>query len=89
MSITLNSQIHGPTTTDNACGYSMICNQIQGEHTLILRTDMGVFKTTLTPTVPNIHKNIKTSRITFANFNNNSRFYKLSYDVNRKKFCLL
>jgi hypothetical protein len=44
MSITLNSQIHGSSygspTTDNACGFSMLWNQIQGEHTLILRTDI-------------------------------------------------
>ena len=43
MSIILNSQIHGSSyarqrTTDNACGCSMLCNQIQGEHTLILHT---------------------------------------------------
>jgi hypothetical protein len=47
MSITLNSQNHGSTelcspTTDNACGCSMLCNQIQGEHTLILRTDIRI-----------------------------------------------
>jgi hypothetical protein len=44
MSITLKSQIHGSSygspTTDNACGFSMLWNQIQGEHTLILRTDI-------------------------------------------------
>ena len=34
MSITLNSQLYSPTT-DIACGCSMLCNQIQGEHTLI------------------------------------------------------
>jgi hypothetical protein len=46
MSITLNSQIHGSSygspTTDNACGCSMLWNQIQGEHTLILRTDIKI-----------------------------------------------
>jgi hypothetical protein len=46
MSITLNSQIHGSSygspTTDNACGCSMLCNQIQGEHTLILRADIKI-----------------------------------------------
>jgi hypothetical protein len=39
---TLNSQIHGSTTTDNACGCSMLCNQIQGEHIFILRTDINI-----------------------------------------------
>ena len=42
MSITLNSQIHGSTTTDNACGCPMLCNQIQGEHILVLRTDIKI-----------------------------------------------
>ena len=28
MSITSNSQIHGSTTTDHACGCSILCNQI-------------------------------------------------------------
>ena len=35
--VNLNSQIYSPTT-DNACGCSMLCNQIQGEHTLIYST---------------------------------------------------
>ena len=101
MSITLNSQIHGSSyglpTTDNACGCSMLWNHkvsIQGEHMLILRTDIkilsyfsnswGYLKPFYSNTI-----SIKTLRISFANFNNYSRFYKLSYDVNRKKLCLL
>jgi hypothetical protein len=40
MSITLNSKIMVLVmlANNNACGCSMLCNQIQGEHTLILRT---------------------------------------------------
>jgi hypothetical protein len=97
----LNNQITSSSyaANNNVCSCSMFCNQIQGEHTLTLRTDFkklsyfsnywGYLKPFQHHTVPIIHQNIKTSRITFANFNNNSIFYKLSYDVNRKKFCLL
>jgi hypothetical protein len=44
MSITLNSKITVLVTlaNNNACGCSMLCNQIQGEHTLILRTDIKI-----------------------------------------------
>jgi hypothetical protein len=42
MSITFNSQIHGSTTTENGCGCSMPCNQIQGEHILILRIAIDI-----------------------------------------------
>jgi hypothetical protein len=62
---------------NNACGCSMLCNQIQGEHTLILRTDIkilryfnnswGYLKPFQHHTVPIIDQNIKTSQITFAN----------------------
>jgi predicted metalloenzyme YecM len=40
MSITLNSKIMALVmlAKNNVCGRSMLCNQIQGEHTLILRT---------------------------------------------------
>jgi hypothetical protein len=42
MSITLNSKIIVLVmlANNNACGCSMLCNQIQGEHTLILRTEV-------------------------------------------------
>jgi hypothetical protein len=44
MSITLNSQVTVLVmlANNNACGCSMLCNQIQGEHTLILRTDIKI-----------------------------------------------
>jgi hypothetical protein len=44
MSITLNSQITVlfMLANNNACGCSMLCNQIQGEHTLISRTDIKI-----------------------------------------------
>jgi hypothetical protein len=44
MSITLNSKITVLVMLVNnyACGGSMLCNQIQGEHTLILRADIKI-----------------------------------------------
>jgi hypothetical protein len=45
MSITLNNQIHGSSYArqqQTACGCSMLCNQVQGEHTLILRSDIRI-----------------------------------------------
>jgi hypothetical protein len=44
MSITLNGKITVLVmlTNNNACGCFMLCNQIQGEHTLILRTDIKI-----------------------------------------------
>jgi hypothetical protein len=69
------------STIDYTCG-SMLFNRIQGEHTLIFRTDIIINYCILATlghlntTVPIIHQNIKTSRITFTNFNNYSRFYK-------------
>jgi hypothetical protein len=44
MSITLNSKITVLVMLANnyACGCSMLCNQIQGEHTLIFRTDIKI-----------------------------------------------
>ena len=44
MSITLNSKITVLVmlANNNACGCSMLWNQIQGEHTLILRTEIKI-----------------------------------------------
>jgi hypothetical protein len=44
MSIALNSKITVLVmlANNNACGCSILCNQIQGEHTLILRSDIKI-----------------------------------------------
>ena len=48
MSIALNSKITVLVmlANNNACGCSILCNQIQGEHTLILRTDIKILSYT-------------------------------------------
>ena len=63
---------------DYACGFSMLYNQIQGEHTLIFRPDITVTTYGSNYLYGYIHLNIRTSRTTFTNF-----------DINRRKFCLV
>ena len=44
MSITLNGKITVVVMlgNNNACGCSTLCNEMQGEHTLIFRTDIKI-----------------------------------------------